>query len=325
MMVLKNVRGEWRLFWVLEAIGLSFGLAVLVVKVTGNDGAVDNHEEERRCAREQSGMGCGVYDFFFILNHHPTAVTVCALLLTSAFSRPKPFFRRCLPSRFTLFLFLWVGTAPPSPLWSGFRWYVGVLSGCCALVYACLNHRAVKQALSGANGRLRLADRRRRAILFGGGVVLQVVLMFLPVFTVSSQLFWDIFLALSGCLSFLTRGWLVGGMGLASFRSTEYQLPHASNQSAPLPRMVPILLGWLCGEVLNATRTFWGVFIGGGYVTLVLQQLVNLAGELVVGTFLWGGVAGDRGVAYWAAATVLRDDVALCALTWVEAKIGNKL
>lgn len=40
MAVLKNVSGKWRLFWVLEAVGLSFLLAVFSINVTGNGTAV---------------------------------------------------------------------------------------------------------------------------------------------------------------------------------------------------------------------------------------------------------------------------------------------
>lgn len=41
MLVLKNIGEEWRFFWVLEAIGLSCGLALLVIKLTGNTETVN--------------------------------------------------------------------------------------------------------------------------------------------------------------------------------------------------------------------------------------------------------------------------------------------
>lgn len=44
--VLKHVKGKWRLFWVLESIGLSFWLALLAVKVTGNATLVDRRADD---------------------------------------------------------------------------------------------------------------------------------------------------------------------------------------------------------------------------------------------------------------------------------------
>eukprot|EP00752_Nemacystus_decipiens_P002686 g2511.t1 len=44
MGVLKNVTGRWRLFWVLESIGLSMFLAVFSIKVTGNSALVDKDD-----------------------------------------------------------------------------------------------------------------------------------------------------------------------------------------------------------------------------------------------------------------------------------------
>lgn len=53
MAVLNNVGEEWRLFWVLQAIGSSSGLAVLVVKLTGSGENTVNDGD--RC--ESSWMG----------------------------------------------------------------------------------------------------------------------------------------------------------------------------------------------------------------------------------------------------------------------------
>lgn len=319
MMVLKNVRGEWRLFWVFEVIGLSFGLAVLVVKVTGNDGAVDGQEEEHRCTLESSGTGCWIYDWSFILHLHPTAVTVCALLLTSAISRPRSFFGRCPHSRFTLFLFLWVLKGIVSAVMGDAYAFGSVVSGFCAVVYVCRNRRAVELALASANRRLRVVDRRRRTILFGAGVVVYAGIFLLLTFRSRTvqNLAWDVVGALDGCMSLLIHAWLVFGMGSANLRSIEHQLPHAPNQSARIPCMVPILLGWVCGELLCTAEKIW--------MLVPLNQLFFLTGSLVLGTCLWGGVAEKMTVALWAAATVLRDVVMNCAVTWVLARVGNKV
>lgn len=49
MLVLKNISGDWVLFWVLELVGLSFGLALFAVKVTGNTGTISNRDKDNRC------------------------------------------------------------------------------------------------------------------------------------------------------------------------------------------------------------------------------------------------------------------------------------
>lgn len=170
MMVLKNVRGEWRLFWVLEVIGLSFGLAVLVVKVTGSDGVIDNQDEESRCTKALEGIGCEIYEWSFILNSHPMAVTVCALLLTSVISRPSSCLATCLLSDvcsfrnldFMALLFLWFGGSLFGSYILGSRVLVYAISTTFVVVYVGVNHRAVKLAFAGTRERLRAADRRRR-------------------------------------------------------------------------------------------------------------------------------------------------------------------
>lgn len=85
MGVLNNVGGGWRLFWVLQVIGSSFGLAILVVRLNGSGDTVNGGD---RCESVWATHGCSIYSWFFVLNGYPLAVTVFSLLVTRAVSRP---------------------------------------------------------------------------------------------------------------------------------------------------------------------------------------------------------------------------------------------
>lgn len=295
----------------LEVIGLSFGLAVFVVKATGSVGVIDNQDEESRCNKELKGIGCGIYDWSFILNNHPMAVTVCALLLISVISRPKSWVVACPLSGFCSKRSL--GFMSTLCLWFGEKQFgfdiivysvlVYSIWTLFAVVYVCVNHRAVRKAFACATGRLRSANRRRRAWLFGMGVVLIVLRHIFPAEGPSSVA--DCLIALAECLSLLTYAWIIFGMGLFNLRSSDYQLRHAPNVPDEAPRVVPVLLGWGCSKFLyDSQLSQFDVasaslrLSASGTLLQSVIRLGHLLGMLAVGTFLWGGVAGRKGVAY---------------------------
>lgn len=116
MAVLKNVTGKWRLFWVLEVIGLSFLLAVLSIKVTGNATSVGRKERSDRSDNYCSWGNCSIYAWYFIIHVHPIAVTVCAMLATlfvATFNLPSGISRDGRLRR-----------APVSPGWVAFTYLV---------------------------------------------------------------------------------------------------------------------------------------------------------------------------------------------------------
>lgn len=84
MMVLKNVNGKWRLFCVLECIGLSFVVALVAVKMTDSGTSIAKHDGAdepggARCGLVLWTAGCSIYEWRFIA-HSITTVTACALL-----------------------------------------------------------------------------------------------------------------------------------------------------------------------------------------------------------------------------------------------------
>lgn len=80
MVVLENVRKEWRLFCVLECIGMSFVLALLAVKVTDNGPAI-SRDDPNDCVNHWD-EGCTIYDWDLILHQLVVTITVCALVLS---------------------------------------------------------------------------------------------------------------------------------------------------------------------------------------------------------------------------------------------------
>eukprot|EP00752_Nemacystus_decipiens_P003893 g3575.t1 len=89
MGVLRNVGGGWRLFWVFQAVGSSFGLAVLVVKLTESADTVQGGDSNRDRCESWFTPGCSIYDWYFVFNMYPLAVTAFSLLVTRAASRPE--------------------------------------------------------------------------------------------------------------------------------------------------------------------------------------------------------------------------------------------
>lgn len=120
MAVLKSVTGKWRLFWVLEAVGLSFFLAMLALKATGNEQRITEKDVEDRADGNFDCAGytifyfynfgnCNVYTWTFIIYLHPIAVTASSFLATSAVSSPRESSiaaKICLTIKCTVYLVL---------------------------------------------------------------------------------------------------------------------------------------------------------------------------------------------------------------------------
>ncbi|CAM9740104.1 unnamed protein product [Pylaiella littoralis] len=192
MVPLSNVGGEWRLFWVLELVGLSLGLAVLVAKLTGSDEAI---REGHRCEWVWETAGCGIYSWWFILYAYPVTATAFALLATRAISRPA--------SSAVVRVF-----CPPSPSWVLFSVILSCLVSYTALIYSLGGFRLweyvspsmvgitvcggfaftvagseyfrkLKTAYTTGALRWRSVDRRRRRWLFLSGVVISLAIFVL--------------------------------------------------------------------------------------------------------------------------------------------------
>lgn len=146
MVVLKSINREWRLFWVFEAIGLGFGLAVLAVKLTGTSESVST-DKTRGC-----GIGqCSLYEWYFVVNVHPFATTVVSLLLNIIVVRPGTFFQQNMRGKasvsivlFWFCLFCWSVVA-----FGGVLQPEGELVGVVALVVICTVAKFLVTALTG--------------------------------------------------------------------------------------------------------------------------------------------------------------------------------
>ena len=97
MFVLRIIPSEWRLFCVLEVIGLSVALALLALRVTGNVAEVRG-EGHGGCEFGNNRVfvedGCDIYGWYFILVIHPLSVTIVSLLLNAIVASPKRFFEK---------------------------------------------------------------------------------------------------------------------------------------------------------------------------------------------------------------------------------------
>ena len=252
MGVLKNVGGGWRLFWVLQVIGLSFGLAVLVVKLSGSadtvDGGGDGGGGGERCESVWATTGCSIYSWFFILNAYPLAVTMFSLLVTrAAVSRPEV----SAPARNYSHGRLCVALA--GLCWVGYRlavtwmfvpqdYYVAstatvggavlLLAGGAALSCRCGCARAwrrLRAAYARGSPRFRQVDRRRRCLLFRSGLLLFVVRAVLEGLFLHEVSYEqrggvigparDALVACYAAFDSVVDAWLVFGMGLAEIHS----------------------------------------------------------------------------------------------------------
>lgn len=113
MVVLKSINRDWHLFWVFEAIGLGFGLAILAVKLTGTAESV-NTDTANRCGV----FGCSLYEWEFVVGLQPFATAAIALLLNILLVRPAILFQHILCGKalrasiwFSFVLLCWVFSA----------------------------------------------------------------------------------------------------------------------------------------------------------------------------------------------------------------------
>lgn len=116
MVVLKVIPSKWRLFWVLEVIGLSVTFAFLGLRATGNGDEVA--ENDHGCNYKGSKTleeGCFIHSWIFIFQYLPVSVTIVSLLLNVIVTSPKSFIKRhVLRSNcwqewlFALLLALWI-------------------------------------------------------------------------------------------------------------------------------------------------------------------------------------------------------------------------
>lgn len=117
MVVLKVIPSKWRLFWVLEVIGLSGTFALLGLRATGSGGEV-NENYDAGCnfgVAEDLAEGCYIYSWFFILNDNPLSVTIVSLLINAIIVSPSRFMARYVFGNFSqrgwvfaLLLVLWI-------------------------------------------------------------------------------------------------------------------------------------------------------------------------------------------------------------------------
>ena len=96
MCVLTAIPSDWRLFCVLEVVGLSAALALLGLRATGSVDAVlgEGHAGCRHGVDQAFTRGCGIYSWYFIVAVHPLSVTVLSLLLNAIIASPKRFFEK---------------------------------------------------------------------------------------------------------------------------------------------------------------------------------------------------------------------------------------
>ncbi|CAM9467011.1 unnamed protein product [Ectocarpus fasciculatus] len=359
MAVLATVGEEWRLFWVIEAIGSSLGLALLVVKVTGNGDAV--REGDNRCGSVWSTEGCSVYSWTFVLNYQPIAVTTLSLLISRAVSRPAS----CLvvrvfrpPSRswvlFSLVLLSWISytlwcRSPYSNEWH----FVGTSVGGVTIVVAGLAlmvgigySRKLKAAYAAGAPRWRSVDQRRLLGLFWLGCIAISARLVLELVLVvareredisdefEEKYYYRVFLRglevvefLQAVLYLAVDTWLVFGMELPELLS---------------PSLLDVDSSWALPSLLGS------LLIGGGLfeITFVLDYWVSRGGlelvhhsryidpiltvalhvtwlmwQLLAGKLLWGWTLEVRAIAYWYAASRLIDVFVLCWAGWIHAVV----
>lgn len=81
-----------RLFWVLEAIGVSFGVAMFSILVTGKF-ETNSFKDVNSCDDVQVDWErpCFVYSLGFFLHTHATIVTTCSVLISRLLDNPSSF------------------------------------------------------------------------------------------------------------------------------------------------------------------------------------------------------------------------------------------
>lgn len=346
MVLLKTVSDRWRLFWVLEVIGLSFWLAVVGIALTGNAGSVvnkDRNNDDYFCWLN----GCEVlYSWYFVIDLFPIALTVCALLATSIFSTPRsPFLARRVVFGFFLLILFWVVMGILFYLlFIGIEAGLGLeaVFGVAALPLACCYRTELYTQLSEGNGRGRteVVRHTRKWVLLIWVLLFMSVFIFDSIqvinswhhadfeFSLASPTVSTVFEVLHSFLYLTEDMLLISGMLNAGMRP-------AGDRT---PRKRWMLLGWFIGEGCNAMffalflalnhifTDYLGVFSGSQWnmpLVVILDLFFPLCWRLMVGVFLWGEEAGTYGVAFWIAATMIRNSVMSCAQIWTMASIDG--
>lgn len=349
--VLKHVIGKWRLFWVLESIGLSFWLALLAVKVTGNATLVDRRADDAEFWVTCDRFQCSLYEWGFIAYAHPIAVTSCALLVTNAVSTPKSSLtmRVLCPSSSgwavcLLVVLMWVlegfdefvqDTAPEFfSCVNKVEYGLGAL----AIVFVPCHCQELRRQITVDIQRYRtVVHNRTRTYLLCVGVSLYLFDFFGQLLEhelkvpYDSSVFSELSSLLRDILWFAIKLWLIFGILAASKR------PAGATTSFPAPSKKWMLFAWGFSEggyhasqlvvkyplkllVDLAGAKFWAK------VTLVVTyELVfnRLGWILLTGTFLWGEKPGTYGVAFWAASIFVGESIIVCATTWIHAWIDG--
>lgn len=322
MVVLKNVTGKWRLFWVLEGIGLSTLLAVFAIKVTENAKQVSKYDVKY-------SQIDNLYGWFFILSSYPVTITVCALMLSNAASMPKSslagrlLWPACLPGWFSFrvlvycwlivgglkqgYLYLDTFLVYDLPLYS----VLLALCACCCYGICFKRWELMTHLIADWNRFNRTVDRRPRKYLLRGGLAILVTRLGIHALVMSifseEYVLKEVLDVLGALVSVALEGWLILGMLAAGKRAAPGHVPE--------PPLKLMLLGWCLSEGSTACS---------GFVNLLepLSGLFEIAGliwTLILGTLLWGEEPGTYGVAFWAVATRVRTTVSISVSTWIFA------
>ncbi|CAN0359830.1 unnamed protein product [Ectocarpus sp. 12 AP-2014] len=343
--VLKNFSGKWRLFWVLEVIGMSFVLATFSVKATGNDSRVGGSESDRTgCAAWTDGDDCEIFTWPYIFLELPLTVTVCALLITSEVSEPiSPILVRRFRDRpwqwsmFSLLALCWV-SMPYFWWWTTtstlfiFLLVLVVVVVVVALVIACRSFRELYRAFTRGAERFSATYKRRRFYLFWAGIVVRLLWVALDAISFSlsdndedddQRVFSDsVYSSAVNAITILDTlvllaiySWWICGMGLIS--------EGPSRDIAMDPPVQPMLFGW---------GLYYGVLIVLAIVSISIEYPSGFAGTMVffaewlvyrcwvimIGTWVWRA-EGTKDVAYWIAASGLVRVMGFCVAAWVDA------
>lgn len=351
MTVLTHVGEEWRLFWVLELMGSSLGLALLVVKLTGNGYAI---QEGNDCEWEWSTKGCSIYSWSFILHSQLVAVTAFALLVSRAVARPAfSLAVRVLrpPSRSWVFFSLTMLCLVAYFAWARSSYaqqWLYVAKSLAGLVLVCSGFALIvgfgyfcklKTAYTAGAVRWRSVDRRRQHWLFWSGLAI-----FLAVFALELVLlafhdlgeFTEVYsqyvyepcrevLDVSAQVIYLfLDAWLVFGMELTDLFSPGFLLvdPSLTLPSLLASLLIAVgvyegawaLLDWLFHESwdLLGISTYHPAFV-------CASNLAWLIWRLKVGKYLWGWTREVRAIAYWYAASRLIDNIVYSVTICIHA------
>ena len=349
MVVLKNFSAQWRLFLVLEMVGLSFTLAVFSVKVTGNDTAVADDGLSGQCGLLRESDDCGIYGWWFVLFTLPVSFTLCALLLSSAASKPhsivlvRVFQPLSWGSRVTLswLLFCWLFVESLWHLLQPLALVFNIAQGILTFVYlAIFCRQELRQAFVDGTERLSAPDRRHRWRLFWSGTgatLLLVILEMVPVWLSADarvafyagtyEVVYVILSLPDIVVDLFLYAWLVRGIWLpARTVPTSTSLSPVSGTLKDSARSM--LLGWgLCSGVFVIQFL---VFSAGwelaeqspntmvGPIVLLLDYMYWLTWVIIAGIWV-RTAAGIGNIAYWHAATLLGYEVMVMFWTWFHA------